>query len=77
MADKLRVFSFVILTNPLGHLCILAIGMDSYVHILKPLRCVYIATHPRVFLAVSRILMTSCFLYIVRYICLKVFLCTL
>ena len=47
---------------------LLAITVDRYLYILKPLRYPHIVTHRRVFLAVSGIWTTACFLFIVNYI---------
>ena len=47
---------------------VLAITVDRYVYILKPLRCLQIVTHRRVFLAVAGIWITACCLFTVFYI---------
>ena len=47
---------------------LLAITVDRYLYIVKPLRYTQIVTRRRVFLAVSRIWITTCCLFIVRYI---------
>ena len=47
---------------------LLAITVDRYVYIVKPLRYLQIVTHRRVFLAVSGIWITACCLFIVQYI---------
>ena len=50
---------------------LLAITVDRYLYILKPLRYPQIVTHRRVFLAVSGIWMTACCFFIVFYIHLR------
>ena len=50
---------------------LLAITVDRYLYIVKPLRYSQIVTHRRVFLAVSGIWITVCCMFIVRYIHLK------
>ena len=47
---------------------LLAITVDRYLYIVKPLRYPLIVTHRRVFLAVSGIWITACCLFIIRYI---------
>ena len=47
---------------------LLAITVDRYLYIVKPLRYPQIVTHQRVFLAVSGIWITACCLFIVWYI---------
>ena len=47
---------------------LLAITVDRYLYIIKPLRYPQIVTHRRVFLAVLRIWITACCLFIVLYI---------
>ena len=47
---------------------LLAITVDRYLYIVKPLRYPQIVTHRRVFLAVSGIWITACCLFIVWYI---------
>ena len=47
---------------------LLAITVDRYLYIVKPLRYPQIVTHRRVFLAVSGIWITACFLFTLRYI---------
>ena len=47
---------------------LLAITVDRYVYIVKPLRYPQIVTHRRVFLAVAGIWITACCLFIVHYI---------
>ena len=47
---------------------LLAITVDRYLYIVKPLRYQQIVTHRRVFLAVSGIWITACCLFIIRYI---------
>ena len=47
---------------------LLAITVDRYLYIVKPLRYPQIVTHRRVFLAVSGIWITACCLFIVKYI---------
>ena len=46
----------------------LAITVDRYLYILKPLRYPQIVTHRRVFLAVSGIWITACCIFIAQYI---------
>ena len=50
---------------------LLAITVDRYLYIIKPLRYPQIVTHRRVFLAVSGIWITACCLFIVWYIYLR------
>ena len=50
---------------------LLAITVDRYLYIVKPLRYPQIVTHRRVFLAVSGIWITACCLFIVFYIQIK------
>ena len=50
---------------------LLAITVDRYLYIVKPLRYPQIVTHRRVFLAVSGIWITACCLFIVFYIQLR------
>ena len=52
---------------------LLAITVDRYLYIVKPLRYPLIVTHRRVFLAVSGIWITACCLFIVFYIHLKIY----
>ena len=47
---------------------LLAITVDRYLYIIKPLRYPQIVTHRRVFLAVSGIWITACCIFIVQYI---------
>ena len=47
---------------------LLAITVDRYLYIIKPLRYPQVVTHRRVFLAVSGIWITACCLFIVQYI---------
>ena len=47
---------------------LLAITVDRYLHIVKPLRYPQIVTHGRLFLAVSGIWITACCIFIVQYI---------
>ena len=47
---------------------LLAITVDRYLYIVKPLRYPQIVTHRRVFLAISGIWITACCLFIVWYI---------
>ena len=47
---------------------LLAITVDRYLYIVKPLKYSQIMTHRRVFLAVSGIWITACFLFILHYI---------
>ena len=47
---------------------LLAITVDRYLYIVKPLRYPQIVTHRRVFLAVLGMWITACCLFIVRYI---------
>ena len=47
---------------------LLAITVDRYLYIVKPLKYPQIMTHRRVFLAVSGIWITACFLFILHYI---------
>ena len=46
---------------------LLAITVDRYLYIVKPLRYPQFVTHRRVFLAVSGIWISSCFIFIVLY----------
>ena len=52
---------------------LLAITVDRYVYIVKPLRYLQIMTHRRVFLAIAGIWITACCLLIVFYIDYKSF----
>ena len=52
---------------------VLAITVDRYVYIVKPLRYLQIVTHRRVFLAVAGIWITACCLLIVFYVHLRSF----
>ena len=52
---------------------LLAITVDRYLFIVKPLRYAQIVTHGRVFLAVSGIWITACCLFIVFYIHVKIY----
>ena len=47
---------------------LLAITVDRYLYIVKPLRYPQIVTHRRMFLAVSGIWITACCIFIVQYI---------
>ena len=47
---------------------LLAITVDRYLYIVKPLRYLQIVTHGRVFRAVSGIWITACCMFIVHYI---------
>ena len=47
---------------------LLAITVDRYLYIVKPLRYPQIVTHRRMFLAVSGIWVTACCIFIVQYI---------
>ena len=48
---------------------LVAITVDRYLYIVKPLRYPLIVTHRRVFLAVSGIWITACCVFIALYIC--------
>ena len=52
---------------------LLAITVDRYLYIVKPLRYPQIVTHRRVFLAVAGIWITACCLFVILYIHLKSF----
>ena len=52
---------------------LLAISVDRYLYILKPLRYPQIVTHRRVFLAVSGIWITACCLFTIFYIQVRSF----
>ena len=47
---------------------LLAVTVDRYLYIVKPLRYPQIVTHRRMFLAVSGIWVTACWIFIIRYI---------
>ena len=51
---------------------LLAITVDRYLYIVKPLRYPQIVTHRRVFLAVSGIWITACCIFVVWYIHIRI-----
>ena len=52
---------------------LLAITVDRYLYIVKPLKYPQIVTHRRVFLAVSGIWITACCLFIILYIHVRIY----